>query len=264
MTASTQITRKNKTLVLAYDNPPRGYMTASGAKYLAQIIEASAVDPDTACIVITGHDPAVFVRHYDVGEIVKAGEAVRSGAIGPEAMRGGPFGELVDAVAATPKPVIAAINGICMGGGFELALACDLRIAGANAMEIGLPETRLGIFPGGGGTQRLPRLIGEAKALEFILKGMVVDAPEALRLGLVHEVASDPLARALELGEVFALRGAEGIAAAKALVRSALGQPIENGLLAERQAFGRVLATSDAAMAAMAHFLANGENILLT
>ena len=95
--------------------------------------------------------------------------------------------------------MVAAINGLCMGGGFELALACDLRIASPAVEAIGLPETRVGIFPGGGGTQRLPRVVGEAKALEIILRGLTFAGEAAHRIGLVHELADDPLARALEM-----------------------------------------------------------------
>ncbi len=102
-----------------------------------------------------------------------------------------------------------------MGGGFELSLACDLRIAGRDVAAIGLPETRIGIFPGGGGTQRLPRIIGEAKALEMILRGLTVTGPGAYELGIVHEVVDDPFARALELAAELASRGAEGLAFAK-------------------------------------------------
>ena len=137
--------------------------------------------------------------------------------------------------------MIAAINGLCMGGGFELSLACDIRIAGADVTAIGLPETRVGIFPGGGGTQRLPRVIGEARALEMILRGRVVTGPAALEIGLVHEVADDPLARALEIAEEFAARPAEGLAYAKRLTRAALDRPLSEGLADERRSFSEVV-----------------------
>jgi hypothetical protein len=137
------------------------------------------------------------------------------------------FLELIDLLAAAEKPVVAAINGLCMGGGFEMSLACDLRIAGTAVTAIGLPETRVGIFPGGGGTQRLPRVVGEAKALEMILRGLVVNAAEALRIGLVHELAADPLARALEIAGEWDSRGADGIAYAKRLIR--FGPPLGAG-----------------------------------
>jgi enoyl-CoA hydratase len=142
--------------------------------------------------------------------------------------------------------VIAAINGLCMGGGFELSLACDLRIASPTVEAIGLPETRVGIFPGGGGTQRLPRVVGEGKALEMILRGLTVTGEEAHRLGLAHELAADPLARALEIAAEFETRGAEGLAYAKRLTRAALDRPLAEGLADERRSFGEVLRTDSA------------------
>jgi enoyl-CoA hydratase len=149
-------------------------------------------------------------------------------------------------IATVEKPVIAAINGLCMGGGFELSLACDLRIVGKEVPAIGLPETRIGIFPGGGGTQRLPRVIGEAKALEMILRGLTVTGPRAHEMGIVHEVVADPLARALEIGAELSSRGAEGLAFAKRLTRAALDRPLTDGLADERKSFGAVMRTASA------------------
>jgi enoyl-CoA hydratase len=153
---------------------------------------------------------------------------------------------LVDEIFEAPKPVVAAINGLCMGGGFELSLACDLRIASPGVAAIGLPETRIGIFPGGGGTQRLPRVVGEARALEIILRGLTFTGEEALRIGMVHELAADPLARALEIAAEWETRGAEGIAYAKRLTRAALDRPIWEGLADERRSFGEVMRTASA------------------
>ncbi|MEO0983746.1 MAG: enoyl-CoA hydratase/isomerase family protein [Pseudomonadota bacterium] len=245
--------------LIRFQNPPRGYLTAEGSGLIMNALKDAAADPAARVIVFTGTDE-VFIRHYDVGEIVQAGEAVAAGAIGPDAFESGPFVELCRAAAAAPKPVIAAINGVCMGGGFEFSLACDLRVASANVDEIGLPETRVGIFPGGGGTQRLPRLIGEAAALEFILRGTVVDAREALSIGLVHEIAVHAEKRALEIAEELAGRGVEGLAAAKALVRGAGDRPIAEGLKAEQHAFHDVL-KADSAMSAMRDFLAGDQDI---
>jgi len=156
------------------------------------------------------------------------------------------FFALTDLIAAVEKPVIAAINGLCMGGGFELSLARDLRIAGRDVAAIGLPETRIGIFPGGGGTQRLPRIIGEAKALEMILRGLTVTGPGAYELSIVHEVVDDPFARALELAAELGSRGAEGLAFAKRLTRAALDLPLAEGLAEERRSFGAVMRTASA------------------
>ncbi len=239
--------------IIRFDNPPRGYMTAAGAGLLAAQVVDAAADAAVRAIILTGVGD-VFVRHYDVAEIVAAGEALATGAISADAFETGPFIDLLTAVSEAPKPVIAAINGVCMGGGFELALACDLRIAGAAVHEIGLPEVRVGIFPGWGGTQRLPRLIGEAAALDFILRGRVVTAAEAADDHLVHEAVLNPLGRALEIAEEIASRGAEGVAAAKRLIRSAADKPLADGLQAERYAFQNVLRT-DTAMSAMRAFL---------
>ena len=221
-------------------------MTAAGAGAMLAAVRRAADDPAVRSIVITGRQPGIFIRHYDVGELAVMSE--RLGADqplpaprAPSGRPGGHFGELVDLITAAPKPVIAAINGLCMGGGFEISLACDLRIAGRDVTAIGLPETRVGIFPGGGGTQRLPRVIGEAKAVEMILRGLVVDAEAALTLGLVHELADDAEARALEIAAEFDARGAEGLAFAKRLTRAALDRPLAEGLADERASFVEVM-----------------------
>lgn len=215
-------------LVITYNNPGLGTLTAAGTSQLLAALRAGVADETVRCIIYTGGRPDIFIRHYDVGELVVMSDVVKGVAPPPPppAEDDGGYYALVDITASAPKPVIAAINGLCMGGGFELALACDLRIAGTSVEAIGLPETRVGIFPGGGGTQRLPRLIGEAKALEMILRGLVVTGPQAAAQGLVHEVVDDPLARALEIAAEFESMPAEGIAEAKRLTRSALVSPL--------------------------------------
>jgi len=237
--------RRGPAAVITYANPPLGTMTAAGAEEMFQAVQAAAQDAEVRCIVLTGGVPGIFVRHYDVGELTVLGERLAQAPAAPQPPAqqrpAGGFLGLTDLVATAPKPVIAAINGLCMGGGFELSLACDIRIAGRDVTAIGLPETRVGIFPGGGGTQRLPRVIGEARALEMILRGRVVTGPAAHEIGLVHEVADDPLARALEIAEEFAARPAEGLAYAKRLTRAALDRPLSEGLADERRSFSEVV-----------------------
>ena len=158
--------------VITYSNPPLGTMTGVGSAEMFTAVAAAGEIEAVRVIVITGGVPGIFIRHYDVGELSDAADAVQSvppRAPPPGGQRPPGFHALTDLIASVEKPVIAAINGLCMGGGFELSLACDLRVAGTAVTAIGLPETRIGIFPGGGGTQRLPRIIGEAKALEMIL-----------------------------------------------------------------------------------------------
>jgi len=234
--------------LIVYANAPFGTMTAAGAAELFAAVEAAGEDLSVRVLVIAGGVPGIFIRHYDVDELSDAADRVQSAT--PRAPSPGPrppgFHALTDLIAAIDKPVIAAINGLCMGGGFELSLACDLRIAGSTVAAIGLPETRLGIFPGGGGTQRLPRIIGEARALEMILRGLTVTGAVAHEMGIVHELALDPLARALEIGAELASRGAEGLAFAKRLTRAALDRPLAEGLADERKSFGAVMRTASA------------------
>jgi enoyl-CoA hydratase/carnithine racemase len=235
--------------VITYANPPFGTMTAAGSTEMFNAIVAAGEDQSVRVVVITGGLPGIFIRHYDVGELSDMADAAHSGAPrtpSPSGPRPPGFHALTDMIAAIEKPVIAAINGLCMGGGFELSLACDLRIAGNAVTAIGLPETRIGIFPGGGGTQRLPRIIGEAKALEMILRGLTVTGPRAHEMGIVHEVVADPLARALEIGAELSSRGAEGLAFAKRLTRAALDHPLADGLADERKSFGTVMRTASA------------------
>jgi enoyl-CoA hydratase/carnithine racemase len=237
--------------VVTYANPPFGTMTAAGSNEMLEAMIAAFDDAAVRVVVVTGGLPGIFIRHYDVGELSAASDRLADAPEttpppAPPSPRPAGFLGLTDLIAAADKPVIAAINGLCMGGGFELSLACDLRIAGTDVEAIGLPETRVGIFPGGGGTQRLPRVIGEAKALEMILRGLTVTGPRAFEMGLVHEVTDDPLARALEIAAELATRGAEGLAYAKRLTRAALDRPLAEGLADERRSFGAVMRTASA------------------
>jgi enoyl-CoA hydratase len=243
------VERRGGAAVVTYANPPLGTMTAAGAQEMLEKIRPLVEDPAVRSIVITGGLPGIFIRHYDVGELSTASDASQTAPPPPptgDARPAGGFLALVDLLAEAPKPVVAAINGLCMGGGFELSLACDIRIAAPNDVTIGLPETRIGIFPGGGGTQRLPRVVGEAKALEIILRGLTFDADAALRIGVVHEIAADPRARALEMAAEWDQRGADGIAYAKRLTRAALDRPIAEGLADERRSFAAVMRTASA------------------
>ncbi|HEV2365266.1 MAG TPA: enoyl-CoA hydratase/isomerase family protein [Caulobacteraceae bacterium] len=243
------IERHGGAALIIYANPPLGTMTAPGSVETRDAVEAAAADPAVRSIILTGGMADIFIRHYDVGELSAFSDRLGAGPPPPPApgvRAGGAFGELVDLITAAPKPVIAAINGLCMGGGFEISLACDLRIASPKVAAIGLPETRVGIFPGGGGTQRLPRVVGEARALEMILRGLTVDGARAFELGLVHELADDPRARALEIAAEFDQRPPEGVAFAKRLTRAALDRPLAAGLADERASFLEVMQTASA------------------
>ena len=242
------VERRGGIALMTYANPPFGTMTAAGAQEMLEAFRPLSADPLVRSVIITGGLPGIFIRHYDVDELGVMGDRLKEAPLPPPSDTPPTEGflALTDAIFGAPKPVVAAINGLCMGGGFELTLACDLRIASPDVEAIGLPETRIGIFPGGGGTQRLPRVVGEARALEIILRGLTFTGVEAHAIGLVHELAADPLARALEIAAEWETRGAEGIAYAKRLTRAALDRPIAAGLADERRSFLEVMQTASA------------------
>ena len=152
----------------------------------------------------------------------------------------------------------AAINGYALGGGCELTLACDLRVAAEDA-QLGQPEILLGVIPGAGGTQRLPRIVGVARAKELIYSGRFVTAEEALRIGLVNEVvpAADVYPRAVALAERYAAGPTFALAAAKAVIDNGSDNDMTTGLLLERQAFASLFATEDQKIG-MESFIAEG------
>ena len=261
------IERHDAVALLTIANPPRGYMNQQTAEDLGAALDQIAADPGVRVIVFTGGVPGVFVRHYDVSELVAVTQFARSGQLAvpdPDPLPTFPVHAVLDRIDRLPQPTIAAINGFCMGGGFELALCCDLRIAQNGDYRIGLPETNVGIFPGAGGTQRLPRVIGEARALEFILRGRIVGPREAAEANLVHEcVSGSAVEAALALGAELARKSPLALRWAKRLVKQAMERPLEQGLRAEREGFVRLLGHADeAALNSMTRFLNEGEEIV--
>lgn len=228
--------RRGAIAIVRYANAPTGLITNKGAAQLHAAIEPLLADPAIRAVILTGSGDT-FIRHADVRQILRAGEALASGQIEPESFVDAPFPNLCRLLDSADKPVIAAINGLCMGGGFEIALACTLRIASSSVQRIGLPEARLGIFPGCGGTQRLPMILGRSRARLFMLQGSVVDARQAQSLGLVDDVADCALSGALALAENLASRDPAAVAAILQLTRAG----IDAGLAEEHRAFGRLL-----------------------
>src|SRR4051812_30699358 len=161
---------------------PRGFLSRAGCRELLEAFEGSAKDPHLRVIVFTGASATEFIRHLEVAEIIAVGEAIAAGRVGAEVFEGGAFAALLNGIARSPKIVIAAINGVCLGGGLELALACDIRVVANSVTEIGSPQTRTAVC---GGTQRLPGVIGMGRALDMILRGTIMDARRAIEIGLV-------------------------------------------------------------------------------
>src|SRR5262249_10883841 len=155
-------------------------------------------DPALRAVILTGGMPGKFITHYSVEELAAlAADHATMRALGLGLNHG--YHELLRSLRDLPKPIVVAMNGDTMGGGFELSLSSDIRIASAGDYRIGLPEVTLGILPGGSGTQRLSRLLGASRAIDFLLRGRICRPEEALQIGLVHEVATDSLARARAL-----------------------------------------------------------------
>jgi len=219
---------------------------------LFEALTALAADDTVRVIVVTGGAPGYFVRHYSVAALVELGERLK-GQDWPEdaPYQAGSFDKAMTLVESMPKPVIAAISGSAMGGGFEFCLACDIRIAQAGDFQIGLPEINIGILPGGGGTQRLPRTIGTPNALLHILLGQTLSPAEAAAKGFVQEcVEGKALDRALEIARRMATHTPQSVRHIKRLVRGAMATPLEQGLALERNLFMK-LCTGEPAIARM-------------
>jgi enoyl-CoA hydratase len=203
-------------------------------------------DADVRVLVLTGGVEGIFITHYDVGELSGASDVARERELfGAGELHG--MHQALLALQRLSKPVIAAINGTAMGGGCELALACDFRYM-AKGGVIGLPEVRVGILPGAGGTQRMTRLIGVAKALELMLLGDVLDAEGAERVGLVHK-AVEPARLMLEVlalaGEL-AKRPPLSVALIKKCVLEGSDLRLLDALRLEQDAFWQTMRSDDA------------------
>ena len=201
-------------------------------------LQTIAADDSLGAVVITGSGEKSFIAGADIQEF-----AGRSPFDQREAMA---FPRVFDIMANFPKPVIAMINGFCLGGGCELSASCDIRIASDKA-RFGQPEIKLGIIPGGGGTQRLPRLIGMGQAMRLILTGDMIGAEEAQRIGLVDQVVPhDELrAKTLELASKIASFSPLTVRVAKEAMRASERMAIEEGILYERDLFCLCFSTED-------------------
>jgi enoyl-CoA hydratase len=230
-------------------NRPKALNALSGALIQALNAKLNALDEDETCraIVITGSGARAFAAGADIAELAQQT---------PESLRGaGPIAEL-DQVAMLATPTIAAVRGYALGGGCELAMACDMLIAGDDAV-FAQPEIGLGIMPGAGGSQRLTRAIGKAKAMELVLTGTRISAAEADRLGLVTRVvpAAETVAAALALAQEIAALSPVAVRAVKAAVNAAEDLPLSDGLNDEWDRFVALFGTEDQAEG-MAAFLA--------
>jgi enoyl-CoA hydratase/carnithine racemase len=227
--------RSDGVAVVTLNNPKVNALSRALLAELREAAEGMFAEPPGA-VVITGGD-RIFAAGADISEFGDAEQARHITAA---------FHAALNAVARIPRFVIAAVSGYALGGGCELALACDYRIVGERAV-FGQPEILLGIIPGGGGTQRLPRLIGPSKAKEMMITGRQVKAEEALRIGLADElVSSESLhERALELAAEVARGPLQAQAMVKHAVDGGVEQPLADALKLERDLFTGIFHTSD-------------------
>lgn len=221
-------------LIARYDNPPMNYYTEEAFPDLAAVIDHAAA-PGVRALVLTGNRPGRFITHFSVEQILR-GLASPDSLIANGPLRNLAVNALTRRLNELPIPVIAAMNGDTMGFGLELSLACDFRIGEVGDYRYGLPEVRLGIIPGGGGTQRLARIVGRAAALDLLLRARLLDPEEALRLGVVHEVAVDCVDRAVELAQEISALPPLAVAMAKKAVHEGSELPLNAALAMEADA----------------------------
>jgi len=233
---------EDRIAVLTIDNPPANSLKSPVLADLNDAIDEVAANPEVKAVIITGAGQFMFVAGADIGEI---GELLKT----PEK-----FDEVLKIAKAIfwkiehlSKPVIAAVNGTCLGGGNELIMACHMRVASVRA-RFGQPEINLGIIPGFGGTQRLPRLVGKGKALELLLTGDMISAQEAQRIGLVNKVVpqGEELKAAKDLAKKIVAKGGKAVQLCIEAVYEGYELPLTDGLDVEIEKFKAVAHTHDA------------------
>src|SRR6516165_7741091 len=228
--------RPDQVALVRLDRPKANALSAEVLAQLQSAAEDLTTDPPGAVVLWGGR--RIFAAGADIVELGRAGAP----AVGAN------FAGALGALAAVPRSTIAAVNGFALGGGLELALACDFRVCAEDA-RFGLPEVLLGVIPGGGGTQRLPRLIGASRAKELIFTGRQVRAEEALAIGLVNRVVAPDYV--LEAAQTWAAELAQGPLVAHALAKAAVDRGLEgtlaDGLAVEQEAFTAAAHTEDAA-----------------
>ncbi|MBB6446601.1 enoyl-CoA hydratase [Bacillus benzoevorans] len=228
--------------VVTIDNPPMNVLSSHLTRELKEVVSQIYDDPNVIVVILTGAAERAFMAGADIKEFPQwihlEKEELRKVTTANH--------EVFTMLENLPKPTIAAINGFALGGGCELALACDIRIAEVQA-QLGLPEVKLGLFPGAGGTQRLPRLVGEAKAKELMFTGEPVTAEEALTIGLVNQVVAKGkgLARAKEMAGKMTNLSLQSLSRIKQAVNDGIEMDLQSGLELEINLFLDIFKTED-------------------
>ncbi|MBW2148902.1 MAG: enoyl-CoA hydratase/isomerase family protein [Deltaproteobacteria bacterium] len=227
--------------VVTIENPPMNQLSSEVLEEMLGVFQELDKNESVRAVVLTGGGRRVFIAGADIKQL----SAIESAEMAEPMLRA--FHGALNYIENMRKPVIAAINGYCLGGGLETALACHIRIAARKA-QLGVPEIKLGIFPGAGGTQRLPRVVGKAKALEMILTGEFISAEEALRLNLVNQVVEDAecLEKAKALARVIAEKGRISVVRAMNAVIEGFEKSLQDGIELEMENFKQIAVTEDA------------------
>jgi enoyl-CoA hydratase len=230
-------TPAERVLRITFNRPDaRNALRTQLLRELAAALAEADHDDNVRCVILTG-GPQVFAAGADIREIADKGAAEAASQ-----ERAGYWKTVKD----FSKPIVAAVNGYCLGGGNELAMLCDIIVAGQDA-QFGQPEIKLALIPGAGGTQRLTAVLGKAKAMRYILTGDLIAAEQAFQAGLVSEVSADAEARAIELAQMIASKSPIPVALAKKAVLQAAESSLAAGLAFERQAYVKLLETEDRA-----------------
>ena len=258
-----RIEDKGHYMICYLSNPPSNTLTSSGVAEVHKFLDLIEKNNDLRVLAFTGDGEDVFIKHYEVGELANSAEKnIESNLTQKDPTELHAFHKMLLRFKNLDAIVIAGINGNTAGGGCEFSLGCDLRIMSEGEYFIGLPETSVGILPGGGGTQRLSRLIGSSRALDLILHAKLLSPAEAYNLGVINKlIPKDKFEEELDLYcQDLANRAPIALTQVKKIIHQGLEMPLEDSLLLEQKAFGVTMNSKDAARA-MRSLLNSQENI---
>ena len=258
-----RIEDKGHYMICYLSNPPSHTLTSSGVAEVHKFLDLVEKNNDLRVLAFTGEGEDVFIKHYEVGELANSAEKnIESNQTQKDPTELHAFHKMLLRLKNLDAIVIAGINGNTAGGGCEFSLGCDLRIMSEGEYFIGLPETSVGILPGGGGTQRLSRMIGPSRALDLILHAKLLSPAEAYNLGVINKlIPKDKFQEELELYcQDLANRAPIALTQVKKIIHQGLEMPLEESLLLEQKAFDVTMNSKDAARA-MRSLLNSQENI---
>ncbi|MCH6263977.1 MULTISPECIES: enoyl-CoA hydratase [Neobacillus] len=228
--------------IVTIDNPPMNVLSKQVTRELGEVFTVIAEDSEVIAAILTGAGSRAFMAGADIKEFPQSlgleKDQLKKNNLESHAV--------LNFIERIPKPTIALLNGLAFGGGCELALTCDIRIAEEH-VKIGLPEVKLGLFPGGGGTQRLPRLIGPSKAKELMFLGEPLSAEEALKIGLVNQVVESGkgMETAISMAKKLASYSLQALSRIKKAVNDGIDTSLDGGLELEAELFAEVFGTED-------------------